>query len=178
MARGVYEKVLGSGVWWVRHMDSEGRMRREKCGSKSAAISLYKKRAAAANEGRKLPELRDRTVRFGEICDDYSVYARKHNLGWRADLDRISILKAAFGAHPAEISIADLRAWFDGQEWAPATYNRAKTVLRSIFKLAAENAKVQSNPAQLLKTRRPPDGRTRFLDADEERRLAAVIHAK
>ena len=34
---GVYEKVPGSGVWWVQYFDYEGRRRREKVGSKSAA---------------------------------------------------------------------------------------------------------------------------------------------
>src|SRR5208337_4929528 len=43
--RGVFEKVPGSGVWWVRHADKMGRIRREKAGSKSAALLLYHKRS-------------------------------------------------------------------------------------------------------------------------------------
>ncbi len=28
--RGVFEKVKGSGVWWICYFDSDGRRRREK----------------------------------------------------------------------------------------------------------------------------------------------------
>jgi hypothetical protein len=38
--RGVYEKVLGSGVWWINYFDSQGKRRREKAGRKSDAITL------------------------------------------------------------------------------------------------------------------------------------------
>jgi integrase len=106
------------------------------------------------------------------------VYAKKHNAGWKADCDRIAILKTAFGDRPADIPIAQLRAWFDAQKWAPATTNRAKTVLRSIFNLAIENGKCDNNPARLLKTRRAPDGRVRFLEADEESRLVSIIRTR
>lgn len=35
--RGVFEKEPGSGVWWARYTDANGRLRREKAGSKSFA---------------------------------------------------------------------------------------------------------------------------------------------
>ncbi len=38
--RGVFEKVSGSGVWWIQYFDAEGRRRREKIGAKGAAIKL------------------------------------------------------------------------------------------------------------------------------------------
>jgi integrase len=54
--RGIFEKVPGSGGWWIRYVDAQGRYHREKAGSKSAAILLYQKRKIEALEGRKLPE--------------------------------------------------------------------------------------------------------------------------
>jgi hypothetical protein len=39
--RGVCEKVPGSGVWWVRHYDADGRLRRERVGCKSAALKVW-----------------------------------------------------------------------------------------------------------------------------------------
>lgn len=54
--RGIFEKFPGSGVWWIRYVDFKGRLRREKAGTKSAAILLYRKRKQEALEGRKLPE--------------------------------------------------------------------------------------------------------------------------
>jgi integrase len=54
--RGIFEKVPGSGVWWIRYTDASGKLRREKTGAKSAAITLYHKRKTEALEGKKLPE--------------------------------------------------------------------------------------------------------------------------
>ena len=65
--RGIFEKMPGSGVWWIRYADATGRIRREKAGTKSAAISLYHKRKLEALQGRKLPEtLRRAPVLFRE----------------------------------------------------------------------------------------------------------------
>ncbi len=54
--RGLYQREPGSGIWWIRYADASGRIRREKAGTKSAAIKLYNKRKAEALQGRKLPE--------------------------------------------------------------------------------------------------------------------------
>lgn len=52
--RGIYENVKGSGIWWIRWTDSEGRKRR-----------------AEKLEGVKLPDnLRAKSVTFGELCED------------------------------------------------------------------------------------------------------------
>jgi len=177
--RGVFEKEPGSGVWWIRFIDAEGALRREKVGSKSAAIKLYRSRKTDAMEGKKLPrKLRARQVRFGEIADDYLAHAKANNEGWKADKDRIATLKDAFGYRLAEIPIADLREWFNAQEWKPSTFNRWRTVLRSIYKLAIENKKAESNPVPLLKRWKVADNRIRFLSAAEEIRLRNVILAK
>ena len=54
--RGVFEKVQGSGEWWIQYFDAEGRRRREKAGAKSHAIQLYQKRKTEVRQGKKLPE--------------------------------------------------------------------------------------------------------------------------
>ncbi|MGC1998722.1 MAG: hypothetical protein WA658_02630 [Candidatus Acidiferrales bacterium] len=69
--RGIFEKVPGSGEWWICYYDQTGRRRREKAGTKSAAIQLYRKRKQQVLEGVKLPEkLRRRVVPFAEIAKD------------------------------------------------------------------------------------------------------------
>lgn len=52
--RGVFERKPGQ--WWIRYSDSQGRFRREKAGTKSMAIDLYRKRKTEALAGKKLPE--------------------------------------------------------------------------------------------------------------------------
>ena len=78
--RGVFEKVCGSGVWWIQYFDAEGRRRREKVGTKGNAIKLYQKRKTEALQGKKLPEnLRERRVTLREIAAaalEYSVRKR------------------------------------------------------------------------------------------------------
>src|ERR1700688_637253 len=77
--RGVFEKVPGSGEWWIRYNDSNGRYRREKAGSKSVAIKLVDKRRTEALQGKKLPEkLRRATVTFADISRDALVYSKAH----------------------------------------------------------------------------------------------------
>jgi site-specific recombinase XerD len=59
--RGVYEKVPGSGIHWIRFADANGDIRREKVGPKGAAVKLYHKRKTEVLQGKKFPEnLRDR----------------------------------------------------------------------------------------------------------------------
>jgi integrase len=181
--RGVFEKVLGSGVWWIQYFDAQGRRRREKAGVKSSAIILYRKRKTEALEGKKLPEkLRARVVRFSELAQDALEYCRANNRGWRTDHSRIRHLREAFGNRPAAIPIEDLRRWFGEQQWTPATFNRYKSMLSLIYRLGKENKKVDFNPAKLLKGKHEDNGRIRFLNQngtyDEEARLRAVIEGK
>src|ERR1039458_4770581 len=158
------------------------RIRREKAGTKSDARDLRIKRKAEVLRGRKLPErLRVRKILFSELAGDARKYTKAHNLGHEVDDLRITRLEEEFGNRTAEIPIENLRQWFDGQKWAAGTYNRYKTVLSLIYRLAIENKKVASNPARLLKHRREADGRVRFLnqhDPHEETRLRKVMAAK
>lgn len=192
--RGLFEKVPGSGVWWIRYADASGRIRREKVGNRGAALKLYQKRKTEILIGKKLPEqLRNRVVRFSEIADDAEAYCKANNQGYQFDLYRIGRLKEEFGNRSADIPVEDLRRWFSEQEWTAGTHNRYKSTLSLIYRLAIENMKATSNPAHLLKRKREDNGRVRFLNqflpakteldylkpyADEEGRLRAVIRTK
>jgi hypothetical protein len=80
-ARGVYEKVRGSGVWWIQYFDSTGRRRRELIGSKSAAIETVESRRTKTREGIKLPENIRAVVRVADLASalarDYRVNEKK-----------------------------------------------------------------------------------------------------
>ena len=191
--RGVFERISGSGIWWICYFDAAGQKRREKVGRKSAAIDLYRKRKTEVLEGKKLPQrLRARAVSFSEIAEDAVEYCKANNQGHRFDAYRIGRLKQEFGHFSAEVPIEDLRRWFNEQEWEAGTYNRYKSTLSLAYRLAIENKKATANPARLLKRKREDNGRVRFLnqfaplktDVDylkrytqEESRLCAVIAA-
>lgn len=54
--RGIFERLPGSGVYWVRYADGTGRIRREKAGTLGMAKTLLHKRKLAVLQGKKLPE--------------------------------------------------------------------------------------------------------------------------
>jgi site-specific recombinase XerD len=180
--RGVYEKVPGSGVWWVRFVDAKGRFRREKAGTKGMAIDLYRKRKVGALEGKKLPErLRRATVTFAEIARDALTYSKvnKAATSYRCDAGRMEVLLGWFREYPAEsITAQDIERQFQKQEWSPATPNRYRALLSLTYRLAIRNGKVKENPARLVPHRLEDNARIRFLSAIEETALRGAIEAK
>jgi site-specific recombinase XerD len=178
-ARGVFEKIPGSGVWWIRYTDAQGRFRREKAGTKGMAIDLYRKRKTEALAGKKLPEkLRRATVTFADIANDALAYSKQHKRDYRHDAGRMETLLAWFHEYSAEaITPQDVERRFAQREWSPATCNRMRALLSLTYRLAIRAGKVKENPARLVKHRLENNARVRFLSADEETALRNAIAA-
>lgn len=101
--RGIFEKVPGSGVWWIVYFDQFGKRHREKAGTKSVAIKLYGKRKQHVLEGKKLPELfRKPSVNFSQLIEDALAYSKRNKRSYKTDVPRLASLKEWFGSHPAE----------------------------------------------------------------------------
>lgn len=180
---GLFEKIPGSKVWWVRHADSMGRIRREKAGTKSAALDLYRKRKTEALQGKKLPEnLRAPVVSFTELAQDTLAYSKAHKRSYDDDLIRMEKLLAAFRDRAADsITPHDLerhlaQAAEDG-DWKPATVNRYRALVSLVYRLGIQNGKVKENPARLVKHRQENNARVRWLSEEEEVRLRAYLEA-
>ena len=175
--RGIYERVKGSGKWWIRYADVNGKIRRELAGTKANAIKLLHKRKAAVLEGKKLPEnLRQKPVTFDEIADEALAHSRLHKRSYRDDEYRMATLKDWFGPRFADsIKPQDVEAEFAKQEWSPATCNRYRSLLTMIYRVAMHSDRVKENPIRKLAKRRESPGRVRFLDPVEEKALRAVI---
>jgi hypothetical protein len=93
MARGIWERIPGSGIWWIHYYDAEGKRRREKVGRKGDAIKLYLQRKADAQAGRKLARpLRQRDRTFQELADNAIEYAKKHKANPADDEQKIGVL--------------------------------------------------------------------------------------
>jgi site-specific recombinase XerD len=178
--RGVFQKVSGkNSPWWICFWDAQGRKRREKAGTKSAAIDLYRKRKNEALEGKKLPEkLRRATVSFGEIAKDALAYSKANKLSYSDDVSRMENLLLWFREYPAEgITAQDIERRFEGQTWAPATMNRHRALLSLTYRLAIRNGKVKENPARQVRHRLENNARIRFLSPEEEKTLRTAIQA-
>lgn len=181
--RGVYERIPGSGAWWICYYDHIGRKHREKAGTKSAAIKLYRKRKQQALEGKKLPEnLRRPCVSFADLAKDALAYSKAHKLSYGADVIRMKRILDWFGDRPADSITAQdieqrLAVTAQQKSWAAATINRYRALLSLIYSLGIRNTKVSENPARLVKHRTENNARIRFLSPEEEIRIRAVIQA-
>ena len=180
--RGIFEKVPGSGEWWICYHDQTGRRRREKAGTKSVAIQLYRKRKQQILEGVKLPEkLRRRVVPFTEIAKDTLEYSKatKVEEAYRIDGWKMETFLAWFrGRSAEEITPQDIErklSTLADPGLKAATLNRYRTLLSLIYSLAIRNGKLSSNPVRKVKRRKENNERVRFLDEREEVALREKI---
>ncbi len=173
--RGIFEKLPGSSLWWIRYADQFGRIHREKIGPKKLAISAYQKRKTEVREGRFFPDkLRHREVPFAEIARDALEYSRQNKAhdSYRADCWHMETFlrwfreRAAAEITPQEIErkLAELAE--EGRK--PATLNRYRALLSLTYSLANRNGKLSVNPARLVRRRKENNARVRFLDEQEE----------
>ena len=181
--RGVYEKFPGSGEWWICYWDAQGRKRREKAGSKSVAIALYRKRKTEVLEGKKLPEkLRRATVNFAEIARDTLEYSKQYKVpdAYRADKWHMETMLPWFRDRAgADITPQDIERRLSElaseKHLMPATLNRYRALLSLTYSTAMRNGKVSSNPARLVRLRKENNARVRFLNSEEETVLRSKI---
>jgi integrase len=179
--KGVFEKVKGSDIWWVRYADRAGRVRYEKGGTRGMAESLYHKRKTEVLQGKKLPEsIRRKAVLFRELAEDAAEYIRTHLLTRDGKDCRAKLAIELFGDLPAasitpQIIDGGLSRVAREREWKPATFNRVKAFVSLAYRLALENGKCESNPARFVRRRRVDNAVTRWLTAEEEIRLREDI---
>jgi site-specific recombinase XerD len=179
--RGVYEKVPGSSDWWIRCVDASGRYRREKAGSKSAAIDLVRKRKTEALQGKKLPErLRRATVTFADISRDALGYSKAHKRTYGDDVARMERILGWFRDRSADsVTAQEIERQFEEcierEKWAASTVNHYRSLLSLTYRLAIRNGKALSNPARATRHRREDNSRVRYLTPEEDVKLRKVI---
>jgi len=182
--RGVFEKIKGSNVWWIRYVDCDGGYRREKIGSKSAAIKLYQKRKTEALEGIKLPSLRRRKVQFSELADDAIKYIEATYARPTDDVRRVKVVKEWFSGRSADSITPDeirekLKAVSVAKKWSASTANHHHNVISLCYRLGIEKEKVKESPIhRKVRKQQENNERRRFLKPDEEKRLREAIRSK
>jgi integrase len=182
--RGIYERVPGSGEWWIRYADVVGRIRREIAGSLADARNLLHLRKAKVLHGRKFPEtLRQQAPAFAQIAAEALEYSERNKLSAKDDQKRMKLLLTWFGPgradtlKPQEIE-RRLHSAAIERKWAPATFNRYKALLSLTYRIAIENGKLEHNPASRVRRRREDNGVVRYLRPEEERALQTVVEPK
>jgi integrase len=173
---GVWEKVPGSRIWWIRYREN-GALHREKVGRKSDALALYQKRKSEIRAGAKLPEnMRRASIRFGQLAEDIRGYSEKHHRDRGHIESRLKRILPDFEIRLADqIKPEDIDGWIARNTDTAATANRYRALFSLIFREALRNGKVTGNPARLVRLRHENNGRIRFLTDDEEKRLRKAI---
>jgi integrase len=181
--RGVFEKVPDSNVWWIRYTDASGRYRREKAGTKSAALNLLTKRRNEALVGRKLPEsLRRRGVLFSELVDDAIKYVKKEYSRPADDVARLELLKTKFSGCADAITAGAVENVLDSlvaeKHWKASTRNHHHNLLSLAYRLGILHEKVKESPLRGLQRETENNSRVRFLTPEEEKVLRETIRSK
>lgn len=177
--RGVFERPMSSGIWWISYQRL-GVRKREKVGRKSDALDLYRVRKSEILSGIKLPQnIKSAQVIFQALADSALVYSAAHHKDTRNVAQRITTLCDKFGARVAnDILPEHIDVWLAANTKTPATANRYRAAMSLCFSLGIRNGKVRDNPARLVHLRPENNGRIRQLTAAEEGRLRAAIEAR
>jgi site-specific recombinase XerD len=182
---GVFERQVGSGIWWIRYVAHDGRRITEKVGRRSDAITLIGKRRAEKLERRKLPEKFRRGLTFGELSNDALQHSREQN-GERTTAElklKLDTIGKDFDHLKVEdITKKEIQDWLLAQtterEWSAATRNRWHAAFSLVFRVGVDNDKIESNPARAIKRKKEGDGRTRFLSDEEEPVLVDALRER
>lgn len=181
-ARGIFEKHPGTGIFWIRFVDSEGKYRREKIGSYSAAVKLYHKRKVQADEGVKLPPTRKRSVLFSVLADDAIAYIKEEYARPADDVARLELLKTYFTSRADSVTPkmikSTLKTLTIEKRWSPSSRNHHHNLVSLAYRLGIENEKVEINPARAVPRETENNSRVRYLTSDEEKKLREAIRSK
>jgi hypothetical protein len=140
----VYERVPGSGVWWIRWTDSNGKLHREKVGRRSDAITLIAKRRTEAIQKKKLPEKFRVKITFNSLCDDAIEHSKAtNNTKVTHDLElKVAKLRPAFGTlDAATITKQDVVRWLTAE--AETRQGAALQNAKGWFDAAIKEAKIE-----------------------------------
>jgi len=178
-ARGVFERPRGSGVWWVRYHDENGREHREKAGPKGLANDLYQKRKNEVRERRFFPEaIRRREVLVSDVVDDYLKRVKGHLRSYR-DYERYGETwkEVLRGKTLAQVVPGDIERHIAKRRKSvkPATTNRELAFLKRVFNVAIADGLTERNPARAVKLRKENNARVRFLTYEEEAALREAV---
>jgi integrase len=181
--RGIFQRPPGSGIWWIRYVDANGKLHRERVGPKGLAQRAYEKRKTQVRENRFFPEilLRAKGLTFARAMDDY--IKRKEPV-WKAwtEWKRIGEKwKERFnGRYLKSIQRAEIEeqvsAMARGRK--PGTVNRHLTLLKAFLRDALATGKLETDPARFVKKLRENNQRVRFLSEAEEQRLFEALPKK
>ena len=184
---GVFVK---SGNFWIDYYANGCRMREKVGPSKTLAKQALKKRQVEVAEGRFLDiKKKEPKIRFEEFSDLYAEnYAKKKRSWDSTDKLYLEKLKAFFGKKYLHEIDSFLVRQYQSTRLGQDTYRKAKpsvgyinrelACLKCMFSQAIEWGHAKENPVKKIKFEKENNNRTRFLEAEELKRLLDNCHPK
>ncbi len=173
------------GEWWTRWYDADGKERREKAGTKSFALDLYRRRKTEVRQGVKFPEtLRLRDVRLEDLIGLYVESIQASQVRTRKRITRrldevMAILGnvSAKSLKPEDLERIKLKLAKGTRKATrkPASINRYLQDLKAVFSKAVESGKLDRSPFLGLDLLEENNKRARELTPEEEFRLFQSI---
>lgn len=179
-ARGVYERKVGSGVWWVRYADENGKIHREPVGPKAVALAVYRKRKTEVAERRFFPEGRKSISVEGAIKAHLASQTTRGILSIKDQQRYGDNWIAFFGDRPLRaVKAEDIEAYISKRtgDVEGATVNHEVKFLRRVFNIAVQNEWCRKNPTKGISLLRENNARIRYLGDEEEVALEKEIPA-
>ena len=190
--RGIYEKVPGSGIWWVRYAAADGKEHRELGGKFTDARALVERRRTEKRRG-VVPEIKGapkpklepaKVMTFGDLINDTLAYSASNNDETHThELDlkyrKMGDLAKMPPAHVTRTVIKNcLNELAEKKKWADPTYNRYLASISLVFRIAIENEKLTVNPVHGIRRKQENSDRVRFLSQEEEVALTPTIQSR
>jgi site-specific recombinase XerD len=181
--RGVFERESGSGIYWVRFVDVDGKRKARCVGNFSDAVNFYEAEKVRIRKRILAPVAGHRGVRYTQLVDEALKFSEASHRDQRVFAQRLEFTREYFGQRVADsITPADIAEWFtkmaDERDWTPATINRYRAAMSKAFKIGIQNGKITVNPARLVPQRKEPAGKLRYLTDEEEVRLRLALKSR
>jgi len=181
--RGVFERESGSGIYWVRLVDVDGKRKARCVGNFSDAVNFYEAEKVRIRKRILAPIAGHRGVRYSQLVDEALKFSEASHRDRRVFAQRLEFTREHFGQRVADsITPADIAEWFakmaDERDWTPATINRYRAAMSKAFKIGIQNGKITVNPARLVPQRKEPAGKLRYLTDEEEVRLRLALKSR
>lgn len=181
--RGVFERDKGTGIYWVRFVDVDGKRKARCIGNFSDAVNFYEAEKVRIRKRIHAPVAGHRGVRYGALVDEALKFSEASHRDQRVFAQRLEVTREHFGHRVADsITPAEIGEWFakmvDERDWTPATINRYRAAMSKAFKIGIQNGKVTANPARLVPQRKEPAGKIRFLTEEEDVRLRKALQSR
>ena len=179
--RGIFEKVKGTGIFWARYYDADGREHRELVGPKGLAKKVYEKRKTEIRMGMFFPPKSKRKPVFvADILTEYETYETESGKRAECGSKAHERIRDMFGAMKVdEVSRTSIEEWLRelNEDLSESRVNKHLTILRAAYNLALrrEPPKASRNPTFGIKALKENNKRTRILSPVEERALFKVL---